>query len=276
MKVRFWGTRGSIPAPGSETSRYGGNTTCLEIQSGKTRLIFDAGTGIRQLGYLLKSENLPIRIIFTHFHWDHIQGLPFFIPIYIPDKPVEFYAYPPFYQGLKEMMMNQLQKDYFPAEYQTLPSLLKFFKLKKRNNSFGSLQISLIENNHPGGAIGYRLVEGKKAFVFLSDNELKPPEARTDWTDFVQFCKGADVLVHDAQYNDQELKEKPGWGHSSYSQVCQLALEAGVKQLIFTHHEPLHSDDYIDDEVSQWREWIKDNGGGYDLRAASEGEEIEL
>lgn len=276
MKIRFWGTRGSIPAPGSNTSRYGGNTTCLEVKSGKTRLIFDAGTGIRQLGYLLKNESLPIRIIFTHFHWDHIQGLPFFIPIYIPDKPVEFYAYPPFYHGLKEMMVNQLKKEYFPAEYQTLPSLMKFFKLKKKNNIMEPFQISLIENNHPGGAIGYRISSGKKGLVFLTDNELKPPETKTDWSDFVRFSKGADVLVHDAQYNDQELKEKPGWGHSSYAQVCQLALEAEVKQLIFTHHEPLHSDDYIDDEVSKWRGWVKEKGGTFDLWGASEDEEIEL
>ncbi|RKX71715.1 MBL fold metallo-hydrolase [candidate division WOR-3 bacterium] len=276
MKVRFWGTRGSIPAPGPETSRYGGNTTCVEISSGKTRIIFDAGTGIRKLGYLLKSESEPIRILFTHFHWDHIQGLPFFIPLYIPGKPIEFYAYPPFYQGLKEMMVHQLKKTYFPAEYHTLPSLIKFFKLKKRNNNIGPLQISVIENNHPGGATGYRISDGKKVIVFLTDNELKPPEAKTPWSDFVTFSQDADILIHDAQYNDEELKQKPGWGHSSYSQVCQLALEAKVKQLIFTHHEPVHSDDFIDDMVDEWRGWVKENGGGFELWAASEGEEIEL
>ncbi|HID32747.1 MAG TPA: MBL fold metallo-hydrolase, partial [bacterium (Candidatus Stahlbacteria)] len=207
MKVRFWGTRGSIPAPGPDTNRYGGNTTCVEVRSGKDRLIFDAGTGIRRLGSLLKNEPV-IRIIFTHFHWDHIQGMPFFIPIYMSDKPIEFYAYPPFYQGLKEMMVDQLKKIYFPVTYEDLPSLIKFFKLKKRKNVIGPFQISTIENNHPGGATGFKIEDSKGCVVFLTDNELRPPEAKTPWSEFVKFCKGADILIHDSQYNDRELKER--------------------------------------------------------------------
>lgn len=274
MKVTFYGVRGSIPAPGAETRRYGGNTACAEvITSGNYRMIIDCGTGIRKLGLkLLKEKESPtIPIFITHAHWDHVQGLPFFLPIYMPKFKLMFVSANDSFDRLYQTLYNQMDGYVFPADLQEVQSQVKFEIIDSKGFDFGGVHFDTIKNNHPVPTHGIRAAENGKKFCFLTDNELKSDKPQTDYSEFVRFCRDADVLVHDAQYTEEDMKKTRGWGHSTFKETIELAEEAGVKRLGFYHHDPERTDDQLDEIVKQMQETTK-----VKLFGTREGEELEL
>lgn len=246
MKVRLWGTRGSIPVPGRDTMVYGGNTTCIEVRlNDGSILIFDAGTGIRKLGLSLMRENnhRELNLVLTHSHWDHIQGFPFFEPANDPYVHINILGCPGTYFKLRKILTDQMEFKYFPLNFNALKARMVFKEVSNGSSYIGNAKLSFIELNHPGTAYGFKLVDQTKSFVLLTDNELFPPNSvRTRWEQFVEFCHGVDLLIHDAMWSDPEIKTKKGWGHSSMEQVIDLARAAQVKQALLFHHLPERTD----------------------------------
>ncbi|NOZ61504.1 MAG: MBL fold metallo-hydrolase [Calditrichaeota bacterium] len=280
MKVTFWGTRGSIPSPGQETIHYGGNTTCLEIElSDGTLLVFDAGTGIKKLGQHIVSNSRvgKINIFFTHSHWDHIQGFPLFAPAYSDKYEIEIYSCPPVFRNVQEILTSQMDARYFPVRFSNLKAKILFHQIEEPKFNLGAAVIECIKNNHPGGANGFKVTDHNKILVFITDNELHAPgNSSSTWEQFVDFCRGADLLIHDSHYLSDELRNAIGWGHSSYEQAFQLGIAAGAKELLFFHHDPDRTDGQIDEIVRGFRERIKKMGQKMKLDAATEGTKYRL
>lgn len=246
MTITFWGVRGSIPVPGEQTLRYGGNTTCVSIAQNDEVLVMDAGTGIRDLGDMLLGDEREIFMLLTHLHADHIAGFPFFAPLYEQDRVIHLLDYPMGDRAWSPLeLMNGV---FFPVEADGLVS--RYFRVGSSPMEYlyrHGLEVARLAANHPGGAFGYRIQDGERSFVFFPDNELRPPEVpTTPYEAFVDFCRGADVLCHDAQYLNGEMPEKHGWGHSTVDEVCTLAVDAEVGQLLLFHHDPERTDDDLD------------------------------
>lgn len=289
MTARFWGVRGSIPSPGVSTTRYGGNTPCvsLHLPEGQV-LVLDAGTGIRELGKAIAAGTEEVFIVLSHPHWDHIQGFPFFIPIYQPNRRI--FMFPTRLgptsicglclrakaQGDKTIvcpLLEQMDGAHFPVLPEEVPSQPKCVTegeidfLRSRG-----LHISSIAANHPGGSFGYRIENEGRSLVYLTDNELDPPyEKATDFEGFVEFCRNADVLIHDAQYLERDLPHKHGWGHSLVSQACDLALKAEVKHLVLYHHDPDRTDGELDGVQEDARRWLDGQSAQVACTVAFEG-----
>jgi phosphoribosyl 1,2-cyclic phosphodiesterase len=251
MIVTLYGTRGSISVASKETKKYGGNTTCLFVES-KTGdpIVIDAGTGIRELGvHLMQSNKTKIHLIFTHYHWDHIQGFPFFAPLFSSKTTIEAYGYSN--ETTPEKALNyQMTLPYFPAQLTDFPGRVTFREIKNRL-TIGSVSIETIVTNHPNYTLGLRFTEDKNSFVFLTDNELFAKNGNTPYEDFVRFVRGSNFFIHDAQYTDDGYDKKQGWGHSTHGQVVKLARDADVKNVIFTHHDHGSTDQFIDDIVKE-------------------------
>jgi len=279
LKIRFWGTRGSIPTPGPETARYGGNTTCVEVRlNDGTVIIFDAGTGIRKLGQALIQEKYQkeINLVVTHSHWDHIQGFPFFQPAHDPKIHINIFGCPPTFDKLKTILTDQMESKYFPVSFGDLKAKITFTEINQKMQHIAHARLNFLQLNHPGSTYGFRIDEKLSSFAFLTDNELKPPKtSATNWETFVEFCKGVDVLVHDAMCTDAELRERGGWGHSSNTQVLQLAIEARVKQqLVLSHHDPDHTDQMLDVLAQECHQRLNGRANGLKCVIAREGDEI--
>ena len=248
--VQFWGVRGSVPTPGEETIRYGGNTSCIEIRVGGKRLIFDGGTGIRMLAQGL-TPHMPIQthLFFTHYHWDHIQGIPFFTPFFTPNNRIHIRGNtPPESQSLEEHFMNRVMHVYSPVPTPTLQADLKFSELEPGDVIMLediSIETGLL--NHPNGAMGYRITWQGHSAVYCTDTEHYPD--RLD-EDVLRLARNADVLIYDAMYTDEEYHNpkapKVGWGHSTWQEGVKVAKAAGVKKLVIFHHEPNHDDHMLD------------------------------
>ena len=250
MKVTFWGTRGSIPAPGKETILYGGNTTCLEIVlQGGTRVILDAGSGIRVLGEKLSGENerVEVYLLITHIHWDHVMGFPFFSPIYTASNKIIVDGYPTCMKGISHAFDTKMGDGFFPVKFNDLKATIQYLdQLRHRPLEIDGTTIDTVPLHHPQGGFGYRFREGGKTLVFITDNELRgDPWPRRSPKDYIAFCKDADVLIHDAQYTPQEIEERRGWGHSEYEAAFDLAEKAQVKRLILFHHDPARKDSEV-------------------------------
>jgi len=250
IKVKFYGTRGSISVCGPKFQEFGGNTTCIQITDMKTNRIgiFDAGTGIRDLGNDLVAsghEQDQIFIVFTHFHWDHIQGFPFFTKAYDPKQKINIFTMGKGKNNdeIKGLFTTLMQSEYFPVPFDKMGASFEFMHPDVLSGIFGPLQVKITANrhNHPGGAYGYRIEREGKVLVFCTDIEHGDEIDQN----VVELCKDADLLIHDAQYTSEELKVKKGWGHSSYEQAIQVAEMAGVKQLAITHHDPDHDDEFL-------------------------------
>lgn len=269
MIVRFWGVRGSVPSPGKETSYFGGNTTCITVETEKTFIIVDGGTGIRHVGsYINEKKIKDIHIIFTHYHWDHLQGLPFFTPLFNPKIHIDIYGK----KNVSQIMRHQMKQPFFPADYNKLPSEIIHKKLPQKLD-IGDICINTIEQNHPSGCVGLKFTSNSKSFVFMTDNEIFPPYAPiTTREDFIDFIRGAKFFVHDSQYTDDDMKKKRGWGHSTFNEVITLARDAGIKNTIFTHHEPLRKDEHLREMVRE----LKNKNKDLNLRAAREGMALKL
>ncbi len=249
MRIKFYGTRGSIPVCDIDFQEFGGNTSCIAVSGDKGGdvLIFDAGTGIRKLGKeLMEEEFLPDRkivIAFSHFHWDHIQGFPFFAPAYDSTKEIHLIALGESIgiPDLKTIFSKQMESTYFPVDLDHMGAKFSFIVKEVNEESFPGGSIKTNRHNHPNGAYGYRLEVEGKTFVYCTDVE----HGETIDKNVVTLAKNADVLVHDAQYTPKELISFKGWGHSSWEQAIQVAKMANVKQLYLTHHDPEHNDTFL-------------------------------
>lgn len=250
MKITFYGVRGSIPTPGKETSRYGGNTPCIVVESNRgQKFILDAGTGLRLASDEFLDYDQTIHILLSHHHWDHIQGFPFFTPVFQQSSNITIF---PGYTAPQHdtAIVDQMSKSYFPVKYHQLPSQITIKKTDFSNGvEIGDFFIQSMKMNHPDGGNAYRIICDEKLLVYATDNELLAPESHNEHgvSDWVRFCEDADMLIHDAQYLDGEMCEKHGWGHSSINETLNLAEQAKVKLLCLFSHDPLRTDDELDD-----------------------------
>jgi phosphoribosyl 1,2-cyclic phosphodiesterase len=256
--VKFWGVRGSIASPGAGTVRYGGNTPCVEMQVGQQRLIFDGGTGIRVLGQSLLSQNpMEGHLFFTHSHWDHIQGFPFFLPAFIKGNCFHIYgAIAPDGSDIKQRLNDQMRHPNFPVPLQVMGANLKFYDIEVGETiTIGDVTVETGLLNHPGQATGYRVSWGNHAAAYITDTEHFCD--RLDES-VLRLAHKADVLIYDATYTDEEYHHpktgKVGWGHSTWQEAVKIAQAAKVKTLVIFHHDPLHDDEFLDQmgiEVAQ-------------------------
>lgn len=281
MKIRFWGTRGSIAVPGKDTAEYGGNTTCLEVtlDSG-TRIIVDSGTGIRPLGDLLVegSEAVSVYLLITHVHWDHIWGFPFFEPLYRETSSIRVDGFHTCMKGLRATFDNKMGDGFFPVKFEELKARIQYMeRLKDGPLHIDGLTVDPVPLQHPQGGFGYRFREGARTLVFITDNELSA-EA---WSgrhpeDYIRFCKDADVLIHDAQYTPEERARRKGWGHSDYVSTVDLAARSRARSLLLFHHDPARTDAQLASIVSECRGIVREKGIDLTVDAAREGTELSV
>ena len=273
MIARFWGVRGSIAVPGADTLRYGGNTACVSLEVDSRLLILDAGTGIRPLGATLVGSTQELCILISHAHADHIAGFPFFAPIYERDRCIDVVDFEE--GGRTWSLLQVLDGLHSPM----LPAHAAAACRHAGGPDFAVLRdkgfdVRAIPLNHPGGAWGFRVFDRGRSFVYMTDNEIDAADARTSFDAFVRFCHGSDVLCHDAQFLDDEMPSRAGWGHSSVNQACDLAIAAGVQHLVLFHHDPDRSDDALDRIALAATERVSPYGIRCD--AAREGLSIQL
>jgi phosphoribosyl 1,2-cyclic phosphodiesterase len=306
MKIRFWGVRGSIPCPGPETVEYGGNTACLELRFGEDDRLFiiDAGSGIRALGNFMMQNDLPkgpidTSIFLTHTHWDHIMGFPFFTPIYIPNSKLKIYG-PVTYEdeGLDKIVGSQLSYRYFPVKHSELAADISYHPLKELSMDLGDgISVTTKYLNHPILCLGYKFEHQGKIFCTVYDTEpflnvfpTDPDDpsydpdaaaegeiaAKEENEKILRFIEGADVVVHDTQYTNEEyLDSKLGWGHTPFEFAINSAHKANVKKLILFHHDPMRTDKQIALLAERFRDAI-DGKSSLEIEVAREGMEIKL
>jgi len=272
MRIKFWGVRGSTPTPQPENLRYGGNTSCVEVRFGNSLFIFDCGTGFRSLGQQLRREfdsrTISARIFVSHFHWDHIQGIPFFGPLY--DKPENHFIFHSSSRtrSLKRVMEEQMASPYFPVDLNEMKGKREFHELDEGRVSLDDVTVQAAWLNHPQGCMGFRLESKQGVVVYATDNE--PGDAKFDKS-VRKLASGADVLIYDAKYLPEEYEaRKRGWGHSHWREAINIVMESGAKELILFHHDPDHDDNCIDKAVREARNYYAK------VRGASEGMELTL
>ncbi len=254
MCMRFWGVRGSIPTPCPENLGYGGNTACLEVRLPSGDIcILDGGTGACPLGAALMREMqgdpISVHFFLTHFHWDHIQGIPFFSPLYGGDNHVTFYAHPSV-EEIRETLEGQMTNPYFPVDFHFLSARRDFVSTEGREFSFGETKLRTFALNHPQRAFGYRLQHGSHSLVLASDLEHGDPV----FDEILhKEAAGADVLIYDAQFTPEEYEMRRGWGHSTWKEATRVANECGVGKLILSHHDPAHDDAMLEAILEQAR-----------------------
>lgn len=284
--IKFWGVRGSIPTPGPSTVRYGGNTPCLELRfSDDHFFILDAGSGLRELGLsLLKSgEKLKSNIFISHMHWDHIQGIPFFVPALLPGNEFVFHGGEDPSKSLKDILENQMNPINFPITMQQMASNLNFEALDVGTYEIEGIKVETMRLNHPGKALGYKFYVNEQTIVYISDNEPYSHEYDhknnkvLEFNDLLlDFTKNVDVLIHDAQYTPEEFKTRITWGHSPYDFTVNLAMTSNVKKLVIFHHDPVHDDDFVDDMILAAKNIAKTTSSNLEILGAKEGLEIVL
>jgi phosphoribosyl 1,2-cyclic phosphodiesterase len=295
-RLKFWGTRGSISVPGHGTLRYGGNTTCVEVRADGEIIVLDAGSGIRSLGIALEKEfhSQPIKLslLITHAHWDHIQGLPFFAPVYEKKNEIRVRGYDGVDTTFGEIMAEPMKAPFFPIAMRELSAKIDIKKLTEMEFSTGKVQVRARFVNHPGVCAGYRLLTSAGSIAFLPDhepyrflhsaksNDMTPEQAKKtetqERTSLVEFLKGSDILILDAQYTDAEYETHVGWGHGSVSSAVSLALDAEVRRLLLFHHAPSHDDAMVDAMVDEARRLIRESGKDLEVDGAREAEELVL
>jgi len=294
MRVRFWGTRGSIAAPGPDTVRFGGNTSCVEVTtSGGGCFMFDCGTGARALGAKLVAhapKPISATILLSHTHWDHIQGFPFFAPLFIPGTRITVCGPEGSGRSLREVLSGQMEFTYFPVEISQLPATITFQELGEGTYEIGGARIVAQYLHHPAMTLGYRVEADGAAVVYACDHE---PFSEMLWHDnpalsraesivhegdrrHARFMAGADTVIHDAQYTPEESPSKKNWGHSTYEYAVGLAAAAGVRQLVLTHHDPTHGDAFVEEIEARARGYVADLGYDVQVCCAYEGLELTL
>jgi phosphoribosyl 1,2-cyclic phosphodiesterase len=283
LRIKFWGVRGSIPTPGPGTVEYGGNTSCLEVRAGDRIIILDGGTGLRLLGRELLAEfgdkPLDLTLLLTHTHWDHIQGLPFFLPVYQERNRLRILGYEGARHGLNNILSNQMESPFFPIGLREVPANVQVEELKEFEFNLGPVEVRACFAHHPGVCVGYRLTAAGRSLAFFPDNETPPasdgspaPQVRK----LAEFLRGVDVLVMDTQYDREEYRDHVGWGHGCLDEVVSLALEAGVGKLFLFHHDPDHDDAKISRMAADARKMVAARKGALEVEAAREGAAFEL
>jgi phosphoribosyl 1,2-cyclic phosphodiesterase/CheY-like chemotaxis protein len=294
MTVTFWGVRGSIATPGPATTRFGGNTSCVELRCGTDILIFDAGTGIRELGQALLKEfegrPLTLHLFISHTHWDHIQGFPFFMPAYQSTTTINVYGASGQGRPLEKLLRGQMDPDYFPVGLGDMGATLRVHEYRAVPFTIGDTSISAIYLNHPGMTLGYRVNHAGRSVVYATDNEPyrhtlarfgQRQEAGRELgahldDNLVEFVAGTDLYIGEAQYTDEEYPSKVGWGHSSVSATVEVALKGEVKTLGLFHHDPMHSDEIVAAMAESAQRLCAARGSALRCFAAYEGQVIEI
>ncbi len=289
MQVRFWGTRGSIATPGPDTVRFGGNTSCVSLITGEGAcFIFDCGTGARPLGVdLMAKASKPIvaTILLSHTHWDHIQGFPFFAPLFAPGNQITICGPEGSGHTLREVLSGQMEFTYFPVDIEQLPATITFRELGEGTHDINGTRVVTQYLNHPAMTLGYRVEADDAAVVYLCDHE---PFSETLWHGnsaprhaesivhvgdrrHARFMSGADLVIHDAQYTPEEYPSKKNWGHSTYEYAVELAAAAGVRQLVLTHHDPGHDDLFVEKIETLANNYAEQRAYAVQVRCAYEG-----
>ncbi len=307
LLVKFWGARGSIPTPGPQTRRYGGNTSCVEIRTESTTIICDAGSGIRNLGQDLlrrgKSAH-TLHLLLSHTHWDHIQGFPFFVPAYLPSTHFHIYDLAESPGRFHALLSGQMTTEYCPVRFADLQATITPEVITANQTQIGDILVrAYADQHHPGGSIGYSFEAHGVKVVFSTDNELDlmrdppnppptpaqkqprqnpaaPSPQASDATihrfrpGFVDFIRNADLLIADAQYTEAEYASRIGWGHSSFRSAIDLGAQSGARQLALTHHDPARSDTQMEEVIAAATARAEQVAGGMSVFAAREGMEL--
>jgi phosphoribosyl 1,2-cyclic phosphodiesterase len=282
MRVTVWGARGSIPAPGPQTMRYGGNTSCVELGlSDGSTLILDAGTGIRNLGLRLPCDGRPLTILLTHLHLDHIQGLMFFAPAFSATSEITIWGPASPCGSLRERIARYISAPLTPVEVRELPSRLSFREALPTQWTIGPTRITAQAVNHRGPTLGYRIQDGEQVLCYIPDHEPgigAPLDAlEQEWISGFDLAQGADLLIHDCQYTDREYPEHLGWGHCPLSDALVFASRVQAGRVLLFHHDPLHDDETLDALGAQARErWLALGGDPGAIDVAAERCSIEL
>jgi phosphoribosyl 1,2-cyclic phosphodiesterase/CheY-like chemotaxis protein len=280
VTVKFWGTRGSIARPGRDTLKFGGNTPCVTVEMSRDRIfIFDAGTGIVDFGRTLagKGSHYKFNLFISHPHWDHIQGLPFFQPLYRQGNEMVIHGTAHGKLSLREVISGQMNNLYFPVTIKEYASHVYFVELGEGDHEIDHVQVSTIGLNHPGATLGYRLLSdtGKKV-AYITDHEIFPDGDAYNRGRLVAFLKGVDVLIHDTTYFDEEYPSRVGWGHSALTEVLKLAGDAQVSNLYLFHHDPSHDDDAVERKEALARRYFEERSLDVTCFAAREGSAVLL
>lgn len=302
IKIKFWGVRGSIPTPGYSTLHYGGNTSCVEVAfKNGPHFILDAGTGIRELGKHLQKLNRPLNsyILLSHFHWDHIQGLPFFRPAFNPKNKFTIIGSDDPAIHLDKIISFQMDPTYFPITIDDMRADISFRSIKEERITLDGVDVQTIYLNHPGYALGFRISYQNSSLIYISDNEPFQQDEETERKklksiskekieeafeayvenknqNLIEFCEKADLLIHDTQYLEEEYKDKITWGHSPLNFTVELAMRSKVKQLVLFHHDPDHDDAAIDRIEQLSKKILRSHKSRIACRAAKEGMTIEI
>lgn len=297
FQLKFWGVRGSIPTPGPATIQYGGNTSCIEVRAEGQIIVLDAGTGLRLLGRELarefKDQPLQLSLLLSHTHWDHIQGLPFFQPLYHPNNRIRILGYEGARSGLFKVLSSQMESPFFPVGLKELPSNVEIDELRDMDFQIGDVRVQAFFANHPGICVGYRLTTRDGSMAFFPDNE--PPHrlqhqpnaseadeatrrgfAEHEARKFTDFLRDVDVLILDSQYDCEEYAQHEGWGHGCVDDVVKIAVDANVKRLFLFHHDPDHDDAKVTAMVQHARQIAAKWNSPLKIEAAAEGLVVRL
>lgn len=276
IRVKFWGVRGSVPVPGMHTAGIGGNTSCVEVRCGDHLLVFDGGTGLRVLGKsLVPQMPLTLHLFFSHVHWDHIQGFPFFAPAMVPGNTIHMYGGAQVAGRVESAMVGQMESPSFPVRLEQLPATLRFHDLLAGDivTVDERTRVCCAAGNHPGGVLAYRIEHRGRSVVYVTDHE---PVNGEQPAGILSLCEGADLLIYDCMYTPEEYQgrkdgiERVGWGHSTFEIGAALARTAGVGELLLFHHDPDQNDSDVTDKVKRTQALFANS------RAAYEGLEIPL
>lgn len=283
MVVKFWGVRGTLPVSGYRSLKYGGNTNCVMLTiASQHNFIFDAGSGIKELSnHLLKENKFPFKakIFISHPHYDHINGIPFFVPLYMKGNEFEFLGSDQSSITLEQYLSKQMDSVYFPVTMNEFSSTVKFHSLTEESFDIDGIHVDTLLLNHPGRCLGFRVIYKEKIFCYITDNEIYP---RTDTQRYnqeevdrlVEFIRDSDMVIIDATYTDKEYPRKVGWGHSPLSSVIDVADMAKVKLLCLFHHDPDQSDDDIDKKLQTAREMLRERNSSTQCIVPHEGDQI--
>ena len=289
VSVRFWGVRGSIPSPGLETTHYGANTSCLEVRADKQILILDAGSGLRPLGVALEEEfaasGFEATLLISHTHWDHIQGLPFFVSAYSARNRIRILT-PPAKRGqIERALQNQMEPIHFPVRFASLAGIAGIDELPAKGKTIGDVRVRAVNLNHPGGCAAYRLDVDGVSIGYLPDHEpyhsmtrtaAPSAEAKASKRELAAFIRDCDLLILDTQYDETEYPHRVGWGHGCVVDSVALAVAAEVRELVLFHHDPAHTDGKIAQMLTRAEELLNQAQSPMTLRAAREGDDIRL